>query len=373
MTDYAQYAPSNAAGMFVAAPVRGAGGNFAGCVVIQIALADLNELMTDRAELGRTGEQYVVRHDKRMLTESRFVADAALHQVVDTVAADRALSGQAGVDLIADYRGIQVASAYTSIDLGAVRWAIIVEIDVDEIVAGLSDAERRALLAEVADVIDRGIDSGRVSLELLGPTRDAADIARFQETKGRRFIEVATGQFAVDDGADLLFTKGVATCTAVTIAGPEFAYLAHLSPVDVSYGLDAATRQALGSLATDRIGEMCDQIAARPGFDQRDKRKLVIGIFAVHSESFASIVQALQVRGIQLDQIRFVHNRQPVSLTLVFDHAHGAAYSLWQHSAAPQASDRGKFHNIYGVIKPVSAIISDILRQRVDRGDDRLV
>ena len=79
----------------------------------------------------------------------------------------------------------------------------------------------------------------------------------------------------------------------------------------------------------------------------------------------APLVRSLQAQGIRLDQMRFIHNRQPISLTLVFDHTHGAAYSLWNNTLDPEPIGKARFYNIHGVIKPLSVVITDILKKWV--------
>jgi len=363
--DFDYYQPSDAPGSFLGAPIPDEQGAFAGCLVAQLPLEDINRVMSARTGIGRTGEQYLVRRDGRMVTESRFVADAVLRQTVNTDAATKALRGEQGEGIIQDYRGVSVLSAYTHVDIGSVRWAVIVEIDVDEIVQHLRPAERERVFREVARAIDQAVNCDRISSDILDPSKDPRRVVEFHGLRGKPVLEVETGEFKSCTGDAILFTKGVANCTAVTICGDSFAYLAHISPVDRSYGLSRQSRARLGRLATDIVGDMMIEIMHRRDLRQDGVGKLTIGIFGVHDASFSRIIATLQSHGVGLDQIRFVHNRGPRCVTLVVDHAHRAVYSQWRVADDPESTTNEKFYNLYAAIKPVAQVVADVLRRGV--------
>ena len=81
--------------------------------------------------LGRTGETYIVNHDRLMITESRFVADAILKQVVDTEGVRHAFDNGVGkTSIYSDYRGVPtlgVSKYFEDMD-----WVILAEKDVSE-------------------------------------------------------------------------------------------------------------------------------------------------------------------------------------------------------------------------------------------------
>jgi len=101
----------------------------------------LNAIMGERAGLGKTGETYLVGPDK--LTRSDSYLDPQGHSVlasfkhpekgkVQTVAATAALSGETGAEVIIDYNGNPVLSAYTPVEVGDFTWALLAEVDVAE-------------------------------------------------------------------------------------------------------------------------------------------------------------------------------------------------------------------------------------------------
>jgi methyl-accepting chemotaxis protein len=98
------------------------------------------------AQLGATGEAYLVNREGYFITPSRFTDDlkragaikerAELELKVDTVAARAALSGESGVGEYTTYRGARVLGAYRPIS--GLGWALIAEQDVDEAFAAVN-------------------------------------------------------------------------------------------------------------------------------------------------------------------------------------------------------------------------------------------
>ena len=84
-----------------------------------------------RKGLGETGEIYIVNNDRLMITESRFVADAILKQVVDTEGVRHAFDNGVGeTSIYTDYRGVMtlgVSKYFEDMD-----WVILAEKDVSE-------------------------------------------------------------------------------------------------------------------------------------------------------------------------------------------------------------------------------------------------
>ncbi|MCF6249378.1 MAG: cache domain-containing protein, partial [Desulfobacula sp.] len=139
--DFAPYAPSNGdPAAFIAAPIIH-GGVQTGVVALQLSLEKIQAVLNERTGLGETGEVYLVGKDKLMRSDS--FLDPEYHNVkasfadpekgrADTEAVRLALEGKTGSDVIIDYNGNPVLSAYGPIDFLGVRWAILAEVDVAE-------------------------------------------------------------------------------------------------------------------------------------------------------------------------------------------------------------------------------------------------
>ena len=142
LQDFEPYAPSNNKPCaFVAAPIKNEG-KVIGVVSLQLSLDAINRIMQERTGLGKTGEVYLVGSDKRMRSNS--FLDPKGHSVeasfagtiksngVDTEAARKALAGAMGAEIVKDYNGNPVLSAYAPLKISGLKWAILAEIDVAE-------------------------------------------------------------------------------------------------------------------------------------------------------------------------------------------------------------------------------------------------
>lgn len=129
--DFAAYSPSNgAAASFMAEPVFNEDGSLSGVLAFQMPIARLNSVMQQTAGMGETGETYIVGDDFLMRSDSRFSEESTILKTkIETETVKAALAGESGVQIVDDYRGISVYSAYTPIDFHGTRWAVIAEID----------------------------------------------------------------------------------------------------------------------------------------------------------------------------------------------------------------------------------------------------
>jgi signal transduction histidine kinase len=86
-----------------------------------------------RNGIGNTGESYVVGVDLAMRSQSRFFPDKPPHTIeVRTLATQNAFENQATSNILDDYRGIPVLSAYHRLNIPGLNWVIISEIDQEE-------------------------------------------------------------------------------------------------------------------------------------------------------------------------------------------------------------------------------------------------
>jgi methyl-accepting chemotaxis protein len=155
LADFAPYAASNGApSAFIAQPITH-GDNVELIVALQLSLDAINAIMKQREGLGKTGETYLVGPDKLMRSDS--FLDPENHTVkasfanptlgkVDTAATKAALAGTAGAEIITDYNGNPVLSAYTPVELDGVRWALLAEIDEAEAFAKVFELQTFMLI-----------------------------------------------------------------------------------------------------------------------------------------------------------------------------------------------------------------------------------
>ena len=135
--DFMPYAPSNGtpAG-FIATPVLDEAGRILGVLAFRMPIDRLNAVMQVSAGLGETGETYIVGVDFLMRSDSRFSDDSTiLARRIDTTPVKAALDGATGVMEAGDYRGMDVFAGHAPLNFLGTRWAVIAEMDSDEVMA----------------------------------------------------------------------------------------------------------------------------------------------------------------------------------------------------------------------------------------------
>lgn len=143
LSDTKPYPPSNnAPAQFLAAPVR-QNNRIAGVIAVQISIDSIDEIMKERSGMWKTGETYLVGQDRKMRSDSYM--DNINHSVhasfngtveengVDTLASRAALRGVTATGIMKNYKNREVLSAYTPVIIKGVKWAIIAEVDIEEI------------------------------------------------------------------------------------------------------------------------------------------------------------------------------------------------------------------------------------------------
>jgi methyl-accepting chemotaxis protein len=183
LVDFEPYDPSyHTPASFIASPIF-EGSEKVGVLLFQMPVDNINGVMTGNENweedgLGESGETYLVGDDFMMRSISRFLiqdpvgyfqalTDAGfsqevieniqhletsiINQEVNTIAAQAAIAGQTGKDIIPDYRNISVLSSYAPLSIDGVNWAILSEIDEAEAFAANVQLRNGALL--VASVV----------------------------------------------------------------------------------------------------------------------------------------------------------------------------------------------------------------------------
>ncbi len=139
--DMEPYAPSNnAPAMFIGNPIVDEGKVIA-ILVFQISDRAINKIMQFREGYGTSQEDYLVGEDLLMRSDSylnpkqySLVTSFSNNAKVDTTATKNALSGKENTEIIIDYNGNPVLSAYSQVNIGEdFKWAILSEIDEAEV------------------------------------------------------------------------------------------------------------------------------------------------------------------------------------------------------------------------------------------------
>src|SRR6056297_2829014 len=162
ITDFQWYSVSEEPAAFISKSVIDENRQTIGVLVYQISLDSINAIMQERSGMGETGETYLVGEDKLMRSDS--FLDPQNHSVhasfknpsvgsVNTEAVRRALSGQSGIDILTDYNGNPVLSAYAPINVDGFKWVILSEQDESEAFASVDQVTMLILIISVVTIV----------------------------------------------------------------------------------------------------------------------------------------------------------------------------------------------------------------------------
>ena len=147
-SDFQQYLPSyDAPASFIAAPIF-EGTKRLGVLIFQMPLDRITQVMSERTGLGETGEAFLVGPDYLMRSDSYI--DPENHSVVaafrnpekgkiETAGVKAALNGENGAEIVEDYNGKSVLSAYGPADILGLKWAVLAKINQEEALAAEND------------------------------------------------------------------------------------------------------------------------------------------------------------------------------------------------------------------------------------------
>lgn len=138
LTDFAPYTPSyEAPAAFMATPIY-IQGKALGTLIVQVPIEPINAIMQERSGMGKSGETYLVGADYLMRSDSfldpkqrSVAASFAAPETgsIKTEAIIQGLAGKSGAQLLLDYKGNRVLSAFSPLKIGDFTWVIAAEID----------------------------------------------------------------------------------------------------------------------------------------------------------------------------------------------------------------------------------------------------
>ena len=148
LVDYQPYLPSyEDAASFISSPIYD-GDTKIGVAIFQMPIERIAAIMAERTGLGESGETYAVGPDNLFRNDSRFLEDLGVATTiinpdvpVNTKAVQESFAGNAGIEVIDDYRGAPVLSSWSPITVydgvrgktEPITWALMSEIDLAEV------------------------------------------------------------------------------------------------------------------------------------------------------------------------------------------------------------------------------------------------
>lgn len=194
LKDFDRYRPSyDAPASFIATPVFN-DNKMKAILVFQMPLEVVNNIMTQRSGMGETGESYLVGSDLLMRSDSYL--DPKNHSVsasfanpekgsVETEATKRALDGETATDIIIDYNGNPVLSAFTTVDIGSgIQWAILAEVDEAEAFAGVVNLNKLLLFIALVGAVLIAAFAWFISRVLSAPILELSNTIQEVQEKG---------------------------------------------------------------------------------------------------------------------------------------------------------------------------------------------
>ncbi len=163
--------------MYIITPCNDQQGRFIGCVMLEMDMGRINDVLTNREGLGESGETYLVNKEKLIISESRFLKDSVLKVKVDTLGAREGLAGKSGVAIYPDYRNIPVIGYWHPIKY--TNWVLLAEIDKKEAFEPLRMNRKNQIIlvsTVVVIVVFIAIFSARITVK---PVQELTKVAEY--------------------------------------------------------------------------------------------------------------------------------------------------------------------------------------------------
>lgn len=208
--DFDFYDPSyHAPAAFISSPIYDENEKI-GVLIFQMPVDKINGIMTSEGKwresgLGDSGEMYLVGHDGKLRSISRFLIEdkegylstlrsigvsesiissidkintSILYQDIDTEASRDAISGNNDTRIINDYRNIPVLSSYKALNIEGLNWAILSEIDEDEAFQAINQLRNIMMIMAVIILVIILISSITFAATIAKPIRSTTDILK---------------------------------------------------------------------------------------------------------------------------------------------------------------------------------------------------
>ncbi len=322
--DYEYYAVSQEPASFYIVPLN-YNGNSLGTLVLQLSLNSINQILTEREDLGQTGEVYLINNRRLMMSESRFLSRSnMLTKRVDTDAVKESFQKGLGEKILMDYRKKRVFSSFERFKYNETSWIIVAEMDEDEVISNYYLEYEEYLFGELAQTFKT---PNHMSQE--GLCHNHMESASYED-----FIKVDFQEFQKTKDGKKLVTKGIATCTAIGVYLPKkFGYLLHLSPTDGIYDHSAPVKWWLMDNYTERFDLVLNQMEH---FDIYPSEKSLVKfqVVATHLDSLKNSVKKILKRGYFLSQITPHILPYYKSVDVQLDYLDGKTIAKW-HSGKP--------------------------------------
>ena len=215
MVDFEPYEPAGGEpASFIGHPIWDKDQNILGVLVLEIHPDAVNAIMGIRDGMGETGESYLVGPDLLMRSDS--FLDPVNHTIaasfanptkgsVKTRATEMIFVGKAGAEVIMDYNGAEVLSAYTPITFHGITWGLIAEVDMAEVDIPIDAlANQIYLIAGVSGIfviLTMILVAWQSTGEVTFLTKVVRDLASSSDQVAAASTQISSGAQTVSQGA----------------------------------------------------------------------------------------------------------------------------------------------------------------------------
>jgi methyl-accepting chemotaxis protein len=158
-------------------------GEVMGIVIIQIDVEALSNIVTQRVGMGKTGQAYLVGYDKKLRTDffvnkEKFNALKAFKndEKIESSSVNFALEGKTGTQFTKDPNGKDVLSYYTPIKMFDHTWALVAEVQEEEMFASVRDMILFVSILSIAALIVIVFIGFLVTKKLVSPIVGANEV-----------------------------------------------------------------------------------------------------------------------------------------------------------------------------------------------------
>lgn len=147
--DYSKHPNTGHFNLYLAAPVLSKKMQNEGFIALQIPHEVINSIVTQASRedgFGESGETYLVGQDYLMRSNSRFHSNSVMETSVKTVASIQAFKEDEGLEIVQDYRNINVLSSFSRLKIAGLHWIMLTEIDFNEVLFPVVQARNQLLL-----------------------------------------------------------------------------------------------------------------------------------------------------------------------------------------------------------------------------------
>lgn len=306
--DYHLYGPSNEVAAFFVEPVRKNDAQI-GWVALQCSINRVNALFTSTPEMGQTGEVFLVNKNGFMLTESHFLGESSiLRQKLDDRNIQAKFNERKGHRIVTDYRQSRALSSFHVFPFMQTQWLVVAKIDQAEITTRYYQEHPQYF----ATALQKHLTHRKTP-----PLKPAPQIVQ------RPTLRIDMDEFLKAGKNTRLETWGIHTCSAILAACPHrFAYLAHISNIDVLYGGEK----------TNLLGQMTQKMLT---FDlyPYEKRQMRFVLVSPNPSILPKILETLTQQGFLLSQIYIAANPKARNASMIYDYKDDQLLVTWNIDA----------------------------------------